>query len=163
MLFAYQLSTIEFANSGDPNRNTFISGYYTSWNLKEIYSIGMFNSSFLVLNHDYLVPFGTVTGAYLSYLLSHRPDLSSLLTSPPESFPSISQSSTLSNRLSTNIPAGSSSNTSLSVAVRFFIRDSTISGYLLVPQLIKINGLELEEIRKGDKAKNIQNVIDYSE
>ena len=81
----------------------------------------------------YLVPFGCITGAYSSYSSSHRPDLPSLLTPPLEPFPSFSQSLTLSNRLSINMPAGSSPSTSLSVAIRFFIITDNIIIRYLVP------------------------------
>jgi hypothetical protein len=67
----------------------------------------------------YLVPFGRITGAYSSYSSSQRPDLPSLPTPILEPFPSFSQSLTLSNRLSINMPAGSSPSTSLSVAIGF--------------------------------------------
>jgi len=79
----------------------------------------------------YLVPFGRITGAYSSYSSSQRPDLPSLPTPPLEPFPSFSQSLTLSNRLSINMPAGSSPSTSLSVPIGFFINDNIILGYLV--------------------------------
>ena len=80
----------------------------------------------------YLVPFGRITGAYSSYSSSQRPDLPSLPTPILEPFPSFSQSLTLSNRLSINMPAGSSPSTSLSVAIGFFIiTDNIIIRYLV--------------------------------
>ena len=69
----------------------------------------------------YLVPFGRIIGAYSSYSSSQRPLFPSLLTPLLEPFPNFSQSLTLSNRLSINMPAGSSLTGLLSVTISFFI------------------------------------------
>ena len=74
--------------------------------------------------------FGLIPSPYLSYLFLTKMELSLIIPFMLEPFSIISQSPTLSNRLSINIPAGSLSIQSLSVAIIIF------STYLVIINIV---------------------------
>jgi len=74
--------------------------------------------------------FGLILSPYLSYLFLTKMELSLIIPFMLEPFSIISQSPTLSNRLSINLPAGSLSIQSLSVAIRIF------SNYLVINDIV---------------------------
>ena len=75
--------------------------------------------------------FGLILCSYLLYLFLTRMELFLIISLMLEPFSIISQSLTLSNRLSINILAGSLSISSLSVAVIIFSRYSVINSILI--------------------------------
>lgn len=76
--------------------------------------------------------FGLILCSYLLYLFLTRMELFLIISLMLEPFSIISQSLTLSNRLSINILAGSLSISSLSVAVIIFSRYSVINSILII-------------------------------
>ncbi len=86
--------------------------------------------------------FGLILGSYLLYLFLTRMELFLIISFILESFSIISQSLTLSNRLSINIPAGSLLISSLSVAVILFSIYFIIN-YLLIILLLIIYSFEI--------------------
>ena len=82
------------------------------------------------LHVDFYTIIGLIPSPYLSYLFLTKMELSLIIPFMLEPFSIISQSPTLSNRLSINIPAGSLSIQSLSVAIIIF------STYLVIINIV---------------------------